>query len=296
MNGERILIVGATGRLGQPVARRLQADGWRVRCLVRDPVRARAQLGDGFELVTGDVTVPATLDAAFDGCTTVHLSLRGGNTVASYDAQEVGGSANCAAAARRHSLRRITYLSGAGRSSPELERYFPVRVKRAVESHLANSGVPWTVFRATHFMESLPLFVRDGRASILGRQPHRLHYLAAADYAGMVSRALDCEAAANRALYLWGPAAWTMREALERYLQACHPDLSVSTLPLPMARLIATLTRNPDLRFAAELFAAFSAIGEVGDPEQANQLLGAPTTTLDGWLEAVCSGRDVTHG
>ena len=285
MRSDRVLVVGATGMLGEPVARRLLADGWRVRCLVRDATRARARLGPDFEYVTADVTLAPTLDAAFEGCAYAHLSLRGANTVASYDAQEVRGSENCAVAARRHGVTRLTYLSGAGRASPELERYFPVRVKRAVESALAGSGVSWTVFRATHFMESLPLFVREGRATILGRQPHALHYLAADDYAAMVSRALDSAAASRRALYLWGPEAWTMRGALERYLAAADPGLKAGTLPLPLARLIAALTRNADLRFAAELFTAFAAIGEDGDPAEANRLLGAPTTTLGQWLE-----------
>jgi uncharacterized protein YbjT (DUF2867 family) len=284
MNDERALVVGATGMLGAPVARRLHADGWRVRCLVRDEARARAQLGDGFEYVVGDVTRPETLAAAFDGCAVAHLNLRGGNTLASYEAQEVQGAANCAAAARRHGLRRISYLSGSGRSGPELQRYFPVRVKAAVEGSLAASGVPWTSFRATHFMESLPQFVRDGRAAVLGHQPHRLHYLAAADYASMAARALDSEACANRALHLWGPEAFTMREALERYVAVVHPGMKVGTLPLPVARVIAALTGNADLKFAAELFAAFTAIGEAGDPAEANRLLGAPRTTLDAWL------------
>ena len=284
MRSERVLVVGATGMLGAPVARQLLADGWRVRCLVRDPARARAQLGDGYEYLAGDVTVPSTLDAAFESCDYVHLNLRGGNTLASYELQEVQGSAHCAAAARRHGLRRITYLSGAGRTGPEFEQYFPVRVKRAVEASLAACGVPYTVFRATHFMESLSLFVRDGRASVLGRQPHVLHYLAARDYAVMASRALDSDAAAGRALYLWGPEPFTMRAALERYVAAVHPGLAVGVLPLPIARTIAALTRNRDLRFAAELFRAFAAIGECGDPTEANRMLGAPTTTLDDWL------------
>ena len=284
MRSERVLVVGATGMLGAPVARQLFADGWRVRCLVRDPARARGQLGDGYEYVVGDVTVPSTLDNAFDGCGYAHLSLRGGNTIASYESQEVQGSALCAAAARRHGLRRITYLSGAGRTGPEFEQYFPARVKRAVEASLAGSGVPWTVFRATHFMESLGLFIRDGRASVLGRQPHALHYLAASDYAVMASRALDSDASVGRALYLWGPKPYTMRAALERYVAVVHPGLAVGVLPLPIARTIAALTRNQDLRFAAELFRAFQAIGECGDPSEANRLLGAPTTTLEDWL------------
>ena len=284
MSNEQVLIVGATGMLGQPVARRLRADGWRVRCLVRDEARARALLGGGFELITGDVTRPETLDRAFEGCRYVHLNLRGGNTVASYEAQEVRGAAHCAAAALRHGARRITYLSGAGRSGPGLEKHFSVRVKRAVEASLAACGVPWTVFRATHFMESLALFVRDGRSTVLGRQPHQLHYLAAEDYAAMVGRAFQTDAAAGRALYLWGPDAFTMRAALERYVRSLHPGMRVAVLPLPVARLIATVTGNQDLRFAAELFTSFAAIGEDGDPGEANRLLGAPRTTLDEWL------------
>lgn len=286
MSGDRVLVVGATGMLGAPVARQLLADGWRVRCLVRDVARARAQLGASFEYVLADVTRPETLDAAFDGCACVHLNLRGSRTVESYEAQEVRGAAHCAAAARRHGLRRISYLSGSGRSGPEYQRWFPVRVKAAVETALAASGVPWTAFRATHFMESLPMFVRDGRASVLGRQPHRLHYLAAVDYAVLASRALEHAGCANRALHVWGPEAWTMHAALARYLAAKHPSMKAGTLPLPVARVIAAVTGNVDLRFAVELFAAFAVIGEAGDPGEANRLLGAPATTLDAWLAA----------
>ncbi|HPF26568.1 MAG TPA: NAD(P)H-binding protein [Steroidobacteraceae bacterium] len=281
----RVLIVGATGMLGAPVARRMAADGWTVRCLVRDESRARQLLGPGFEYVVGDVTQPATLDAAFDGCAAMHLNLRGGATLASYQQQEVQGSANCLAAARRQGVRRVSYLSGSGRYDDTLSHHFPVQVKQAVERSLVESGIPWTSFRATHFMESLASFVRDGRATILGRQPHPLHYLAAEDYARMVSRAFDSAAAANRRLYMWGPQAFTMRAALERYVAVRHPALRVSMLPLPVARLIARVTRNTELATVCKLFTAFAAIGEDGDPREANDLLGAPSTTLAEWLQ-----------
>ena len=285
MRSERVLVVGATGMLGEPVARRLLADGWRVRCLVRSVQAARSQLGDDFEYVLGDVTQAGTLDAAFDQCAYLHLNLRGTNTIESYELNEVQGSATCIRAAHRHGLRRITYLSGAGRIQADTQGYFPIRVKLAVEASLAAGRIPWTVFRATHFMESLNLCIRNGRAAILGRQPHRLHYLAAADYAGMAARALDLSAAQNRALYLFGPHAWTMKEALQRYVHALRPDLRLQTLPLPAARFIARVTGNQDLRFAADLFSAFAAIGEEGDPSEAIRLLGAPTTDLAQWLE-----------
>ena len=284
---QRVLVVGATGMLGEPVARRLLSDGWQVRCLVRDAAAARVKLGESFDYVVGDVTQPDSLAPAFEDCAYLHLNLRGGTTLDSYRRQEVDGAANCIAEARRQAFRRITYLSGSGRSTAGLEKYFPVKVKQAVEAALAASGVPWTSFRATHFMESLPQFVRDGRATVLGMQPHLLHYLAAQDYAAMVSRALEMRAAENRALYLWGPEAFTMRAALERYVGAMHPGMRVGTLPLPIARLMARVTRNDELAFACTLFTAFAAIGEGGDPNEANRLLGAPSTTLDVWLRGM---------
>ena len=133
-------------------------------------------------------------------------------------------------------------------------------------------------------MESLPQFVRDGRAAVLGRQPQRLHYLAAEDYAAMAARALDSTACVNRALHLWGPEAFTMREALQRYLDAAYPGMKAGMLPLPIAHLLGAVTRNADLRFAATLFSAFNAIGEAGDPSEAQRLLGTPTTSLAQWL------------
>lgn len=68
------------------------------------------------------------------------------------------------------------------------------------------SGVPYTIFRATWFMETLPLFVRGRAATIIGRQPHRLHWLAADDYARMVARSYRTPEAPGRALYLYGEA------------------------------------------------------------------------------------------
>ena len=39
------------------------------------------------------------------------------------------------------------------------------------------------------------------------------------------------------------------------------------------------------LGFFAEMMAYFEKVGEMGDPTEANQLLDAPTITLDAWIE-----------
>ena len=48
-----ILVIGATGTVGAPVAQQLREDDYHMRLLVRDPTYARSQLGAGSEYITG---------------------------------------------------------------------------------------------------------------------------------------------------------------------------------------------------------------------------------------------------
>jgi nucleoside-diphosphate-sugar epimerase len=64
----RALVTGATGKVGNAVARALAARGDEVVALARDPARAAAVLPDGAEAVRGDVTDPESVRAAVEGC------------------------------------------------------------------------------------------------------------------------------------------------------------------------------------------------------------------------------------
>jgi dihydroflavonol-4-reductase len=72
-----VLVTGATGQIGAALAHALLQRGDRVRCLVRDPERARRILGAGYELAAGDLDDAASLAAALRGVQTVcHLAGR----------------------------------------------------------------------------------------------------------------------------------------------------------------------------------------------------------------------------
>ena len=50
-----ILVVGGTGMLGEPVARRMRADGYQVRIFTRNVEKARAKFGAEYEVAAGAV-------------------------------------------------------------------------------------------------------------------------------------------------------------------------------------------------------------------------------------------------
>lgn len=286
---DRVLVIGATGMLGRPVAERLRAEGCHVRVLSRSPSKARAALGDGFDYVVGDVDDRTALNAALAGCRFVHVNLRG-TTPADLQRVEVEGSGRVAQAARAAGVERLTYLSGAGieAADPSL---LPARIKQAAEAAIRASGVPFTILRATHFMESLDLFVRGRKAVLLGRQPNRYHYLAADDYAGQVARAYRAEEARNQALTLLGPDPFTMEEALGRYIALVRPDLKFARMPLLLPKLIARLTGNAELKVVTALFDAFAKMPETGDAEAADRIIGKARTSLDTWCRARAASR-----
>ena len=267
--------------LGEPVARRLSADGHHVRIFTRSLDKARARFGAEHEIAAGNVDDRPSLDAALAGCHAVHINLDGG-----LDPDlERRGTENVVAAAAKAGIQRVTYLSGTS-VTKENCWYAGTKAKFEAEAAVRASGVPYTIFQATFFMETLPRFVRGTRASILGSQPHPWHWVAADDYARMVSKAYATPEAANKTLHVFGPQPWTMRQALQTYCTIARPDAKVGAIPFWMASLIAGLSRDKELEAVLPFFRYSEKVAEAGDPAEANALLGAPTTTLEQWCKA----------
>jgi NAD(P)-dependent dehydrogenase (short-subunit alcohol dehydrogenase family) len=67
----RVLVTGATGRVGREVVSQLQAGGAEVSALVRNPDTAK--FSSEVEVVRGDLTVPESLEPHLDGIDAVFL-------------------------------------------------------------------------------------------------------------------------------------------------------------------------------------------------------------------------------
>lgn len=274
---ENVLVIGGTGLLGRPVVERLGRDGFSVRVMVRRPECARECLPSAVDVFGGDVTDEPSLRYAMKGCDAVHISVGG--------AVDQVSAENVAALSRELGIARITYLSGST-VSPE-NAWFPmVEQKLAAEKAIRDGEAPYTIFCPTWPMEQLPRFVIGGRATVIGMQPTPLHWFAADDLARMLGNAYRTEEAADRRLYIHGPEALTMREALERYCAVAHPDIQVGMMPFPEAKALAEATGSQLMTFMTALMGYFDQAGEIGDPAEANELLGAPTVTLSEWIEA----------
>ncbi len=262
--------------LGKPVAQKLKEE-FKVRLLVRDPDKAKGLLGEDYDFVPGDLFDEYKLNNALSNVDGVHINLSGEN--------EMEGVKAIVKAANSKNIRRISYISGSNVCEETL--WFPIEKRKYdAEQEIIKSSIPYTIFRATWFMESLPLYVRGKRASMVGSNPKPFHFVAANDYANMVLTAYQKQEAANKILYIHGPDGWQFKQALEQYIKEIHPEIKkVGTVPYFVLNMMGILTGNKMLKHVVGLMKFFEKVGELGDPSEANQLLGAPKTTFEEWIE-----------
>ncbi len=112
LQGETVLVTGATGFLGGALVQRLLVDGVRVRALVRSEQRGRDLAARGVGLVVGDLTDPEALRRAVAGCAVVFsvgAALHG--PAAEQYAINVTGVGQLVDAAHQAGVRRVVHVS-----------------------------------------------------------------------------------------------------------------------------------------------------------------------------------------
>jgi uncharacterized protein YbjT (DUF2867 family) len=243
---------------------------------VRDQEKARQVFGETLEILEGSALSKDAIRAAMEGCDAVHINL-------TQDA-ELSAMQHTIDSAQGTGLKRITYVSAT--TVREENRWFHVvDVKLRTEEILCGGGIPWVVFCPTWVMETLNNFIHGAKATIItGRNPPALHFFAAQDFGRMVAASYADDRALGNRLFVHGPEAISLPEALSRFYRACHPELKVMSLKLWQAQLIAKLTGREGLKYVTSLIDYFDKVGELGDPGQADALFGPPSITLDEWF------------
>ncbi|MFE1885283.1 SDR family oxidoreductase [Streptomyces diastatochromogenes] len=209
-----ILVTGGTGTLGRLVTERLRVDGHEVRVLSRHSRPYAVDLRAG----------GPGLDAALDGVeTVVHCasSPRGGDEQA---------ADHLIAAARRAGVGHLVYISIVGVDRVPFGYY---RSKLAVERRIEESGLGWTVLRATQFHDLVVTLLQG-----LAKPPVVLVPAGVSDQPVEVAEVADrlaklaLAAPAGRVPDMGGPEVRTFDSLARAYLRVTGKRRPVTNLPL----------------------------------------------------------------
>lgn len=142
-----ILITGSSGYIASRLIPRLLEQGYRVRCLARQPERLRRRVWfSQVEMATGDVTRPETLRAAFEGVNAAYYLIHNMAAGRGYERLELESARNFSRAAKDAGVEHIIYLGGLADERQALALHLKSRIESGAA--LREAGVPVTEFRA----------------------------------------------------------------------------------------------------------------------------------------------------
>jgi nucleoside-diphosphate-sugar epimerase len=155
----RVLVTGATGKVGHAIAAALAARGDEVRALVRDPSRAAGVLPAGVEPVVGDVTDGFSLERAVAGCEMVFNAMglpeQWVRDESIFDRVNAQGTQAVAQTARAAGVRRLVHTSTEDVFHAERGGHFD-------ESQVAGYPKGTAYERSKQRAEEVALAARDG--------------------------------------------------------------------------------------------------------------------------------------
>lgn len=272
----KILVTGATGAVGRHVVAQLTAGGSEVRALTRrvDGV----QLPDGAVPVTGDLTVPQSLEPALEGVDKVFLAWPFGTG---------DGAAEVVELLAKHA-RQVVYLSSAAvRDVPGQAPRSPGRPDAGIEWLIARSGLRHTFLRPHGFMGNVLRWAAEIRTEGVVRGyggAAGMTLVDERDIAAVAVRALTEDGHDGAAYALTGPASPTQAEQVAIIGRAIGRPLRWEELPRGAARQQMLATGWPVGVVDGALDFITDRIGSpepVGDTVRA--VTGAPARTLAAW-------------
>jgi len=249
-----ILVAGASGRLGNRVARLLLARGTPVRAISRDVSRLAELTRLGAEPVAADLRDPASLARACENVEKVVAAAHaftgtGDNNPVSVDD---AGNRHLIDACRNAGVEHFVFTSVRGARPDHPLDFF--RIKFRVEEYLRTSGLSYGILRPSAFMEfwaallGQPI-VERGRTTIFGRGTNPVNFVSVADVAQFVLIALDNPAARNQVIEVGGPENLSLVQVAAIFERVTGRTGKKSHVPLPVMRVMAVLMRpfNPAL-------------------------------------------------
>jgi NADH dehydrogenase len=248
----KVLVTGGTGFVGPKVVHALRAQGREVRALVRRPDRATQLATWGVELATGDVTDPASLRAAVDGCThVVHLVAILKGSPSDFHRVMTRGTADLIAAAKDAGVERFVLMSALGTSETTKDTIPYFASKWAMEQETVKSGLEYTIFRPSFVFGrdggALPLFIKQVRYSpivtVIGSGLQRIQPIWAENVAEYFSAGVDHPQAANRTFGIGGPDVVTWNELYLKIAKVLGKRRKLAHVPPGLARAGAQLTQ-----------------------------------------------------
>jgi uncharacterized protein YbjT (DUF2867 family) len=244
------LVIGASGKLGNRIAKRLLEDGKPVTAVSRTPEKLSLLRSEGATVVRGDLRDPSWMEQALHNVQYLFIAAHGlvppsrSNTI---DTVDDVGNRRLIDAAKRAGVERIIFTS-VHFAQPDAPMKFG-RIKHRVEEYLKASGVKYTIVRPSAFIETHAIdriavpIQKNGKVTLLGNPRIPMMWISVDDAAHyMVDRAVD-PGAKDSVNVISGPDILSQMQVVEIIEQLLGKKAKRNQIPSWLLRAVRVVSR-----------------------------------------------------
>lgn len=283
MKTPSVLFIGATGLLARPVVRQMLKAGIRVKALVRRPQLAKIKLPAEVELVHGDIFNEESLKKAIQPGDIIYLNLSIlPNESPKQMHTEKEGLETLLKVARENKAFRIAYLSSLVMNYQGTNgfNWWVFDIKHEAVKKIKNSGIPFTIFYPSAFMENFLGPQKRGKSiAIAGESKHPMWFIAGDDYGRQVVKSFELDATKNYEFPIQGLESFKGGEAARIFCKLyTKEELKVSAAPMGVLKFLSLFL--PSMKYLSNILHALNEYPEKFESEETWKVLGKPTVTL----------------
>jgi uncharacterized protein YbjT (DUF2867 family) len=287
-----ILVYGATGPQQRPVVERLLTAGFSVRVLARDAGSANALAKQGAEVVTGDLSRPATLKTASEGVDAISLFVPFMNPRLEF-------GVNALEAAKSAGVRRVVW-NPTGAVPPAKTGNPGMDVRFELRQLLQASDFDAVIIEPTAYLENflMPAIIdelkRDGRFAYPMPKQTTMQWVSHDDVAQFIVKAFQTPAVSRTSIAVSGPELLDGDGIAERMSRGLGRTIRFRPMPPRefgdvLDKVMGPGTGERVVPFYEALFAQPTLMSSNVDLSAALKLLPIQPTTVEAWTRARAS-------
>ena len=279
----KVGIIGGTSKIGISIAKELASSDFELTALSRNILKAKLVLPNSVSLMEGDLRDKLSLEKFCANVEQVflNLSVKSNEEENSFHA-ESEGLKNFLEIAIRKKIKRIYFVSSLlgnfwGKNQAD---WWVLKTRWEAIQLVKNSGIPFTIFYPSVFMEFFSEIPRIGNKILIGRSPiPKMHFISASDFGKMLKVSIQQNHSENKEYSVQGLDALSFSEATRIFVENLKSEkLSIIKLPMIILKFLGLF--YIEWRYYFKFLQTLDSYSEKFQSLESRRELGKPMLSL----------------